>query len=160
MSTSERAGAPRGASGATGADRGTTVTAAPGARGAEAPRSRQAHLALSRVDPWSVMKLAFLLSIAVGIILLTAVAVLWSVLDTMGIFDTATRFVLEITASDGREGVDVMEYANRERVLTVAAMVAGVNVLLLTALATLGAFLYNLATALVGGLGITLHEER
>ncbi|NQW72202.1 MAG: DUF3566 domain-containing protein, partial [Actinobacteria bacterium] len=39
--------------------------------------NRQARLYLSRVDPWSVAKAAFMLAIAVGIIIVVSVSVLW-----------------------------------------------------------------------------------
>ena len=65
-----------------------TLAGATQARPAARVRARRARLVLSRVDPWSVMKLAFLLSIALAIVAVVAVFVLWSVLDAMGVFDS------------------------------------------------------------------------
>ncbi|HLS02500.1 MAG TPA: DUF3566 domain-containing protein, partial [Beutenbergiaceae bacterium] len=48
-----------------------------------APGPRRVRLAISRIDPWSVMKLSFLLSIAAGIILVVAVGLVWVVLNEM-----------------------------------------------------------------------------
>ena len=59
-----------------------------GARAVEGAKARQARLVLGRVDPWSVMKLSFLLAIALAIVTLVAVSILWSVLDSMGVFDS------------------------------------------------------------------------
>ncbi|MGH8940958.1 MAG: DUF3566 domain-containing protein, partial [Actinomycetes bacterium] len=64
-------------------------------------KARRARLVLARVDPWSVMKLSFLLAIALAIIAVVAVFVLWTVLDTMGVFDAVGRGVESVTrASD------------------------------------------------------------
>jgi nitrogen fixation-related uncharacterized protein len=121
---------------------------------------RRARLVLGRVDPWSVMKLSFLLAIALAIVALVAVAVLWSVLDSMGVFDSVSRTVESVTRDrDTDQGFDILTYVGFERVMTLTALLAGVNVVLMTALATLGAFLYNLAASLVGGLHVTLTED-
>jgi hypothetical protein len=122
-------------------------------------RSRKARLVLARVDPWSVMKLSFLLSIALAIILVTAVFVIWSVLDRLEVFTSLATTIREVTESETNPGFDLMKYVGLNRVLGVAGVIACVNIVLVTALATLGAFLYNLATGLVGGLHVTLSED-
>ena len=48
---------------------------------------RRARLVLTRVDPWSVLKLAFLLSVALGILTVVAAVALYSLSDVLGIFD-------------------------------------------------------------------------
>jgi len=123
------------------------------------PRVRKARLRLVRVDPWSVMKTAFLLSIAFGIMLVVAVTVLWSILDASGVFDSVGGLLTDITATDASPGLAINEYVQLPRVLGVTLLIAVVDVVLLTALATLGAFLYNLAASLLGGLELTLAED-
>lgn len=123
-------------------------------------RARRARLVLARVDPWSVMKLSFLLSVALAIVASVAVFVLWTVLDSMGVFDSVGRSVESVTrSSDNAQGVDIFDYVGLGRVLSLTVVLAGVNVVLMTALSTLGAFLYNMAAGLVGGLHVTFTED-
>ena len=136
------------------------ITAPSVSRPAARVRARKARLVLARVDPWSVMKLSFLLSIALAIVALVAVFVLWSVLDTMGVFESVGRSVESVTrSSDNSQGIDILDYVGLDRVLSVTIALAGVNVVLMTALCTLGAFLYNMAAGLVGGLHVTFTED-
>ena len=123
-------------------------------------RARRARLVLARVDPWSVMKLSFLLSVALAIVAFVAVFVLWSVLDTLGVFDSVARSVESVTrSSDNAQGVNIFDYVGLGRVLSLTVVLAGVNVVLMTALSTLGAFLYNMSAGLVGGLHVTFTED-
>ncbi|HYD09720.1 MAG TPA: DUF3566 domain-containing protein, partial [Acidimicrobiales bacterium] len=55
--------------------RPTTSTSSGGAR--------KVRLAVARIDPWSVMKLSFLLSVAIGIMIVVSAAVVWQTLDSM-----------------------------------------------------------------------------
>jgi hypothetical protein len=120
---------------------------------------RKARLRLLRIEPWSVMKSAFVLSIAVGITFVVAAATLWSVLDAAGVFDVVGDFVSQITTSQDTAGVQVTDYIGFSRVVGLATVISVINVVLLTALATLFAFLYNLSAALLGGFEVTLAED-
>ncbi len=117
---------------------------------------RRVRLTVARVDPWSVMKLAFLLSVAVGIAMVVAAGVLWTVLDGMGVFADINGVVGEIFGS-GK--FDINDYVGFGKVVSLGTVLAVVNVVLLTALSTLGAFLYNLSANLVGGLHTTLSDD-
>lgn len=122
-------------------------------------RARKARLVLTRIDPWSVMKLSFLLSIALGIITVVAVVVLWKILDSMGVFTSVSDTYRDLTSTDQSAGFDLLQYVAFNRVVGAAAILALVNVVLITALATLSAFLYNVTSALVGGLHVTLSDD-
>jgi hypothetical protein len=115
-------------------------------------------LRLVRVDPWSVMKVAFALSIALAIVTVVAVSIVWSVLGAAGVWEAINSSVG--TVMDDDSTFDITEYVGMDRVLGLTAIVSAANVVLLTALATLAAFLYNLAAALLGGLEVTLAEDR
>lgn len=118
---------------------------------------RKVRLALSRVDPWSVMKLAFLLSVAAGIMIVVAAAVVWQTLNSLEVFTSVNDTIAEITGDPGF--FDLLEFVAFDRVMALATMVAVVDVVLMTALATLGAFLYNIVAVLVGGIHVTLTDD-
>jgi hypothetical protein len=123
------------------------------------PRSRKAHLRLQRIDAWSVMKTAFLLSIAVGIVTVVAVGIIWGVLGAAGVWDSINSIVQQALGSDSGTQFEVQNYVGTSRVLGFTMIVAVVDVILITALSTLAAFLYNLAATLVGGVEVTLSED-
>jgi len=120
---------------------------------------RRARLRLSRLDPWSVMKTAFLLSIAFGVVTVVSVLMVWSVLGAAGVWDSINQTVQDVVGGQDSSGFDVQNYLGTSRVLGFTMVVAVVDVLLLTAIATLGAFLYNMAAALLGGIEVTLAED-
>ena len=114
---------------------------------------------VTRVDPWSVMKLSFLVSVALAIVVVVAAFVLWQVLDGMGVFDSVSRIVNQVTRGEEGGGIVIEDYVGLRQVVTYTALLSAVNVVLITALATLGAFLYNACARLVGGLQVTLAED-
>jgi hypothetical protein len=124
-----------------------------------APRVRRARLKIANIDPWSVMKVSFLFSVALGVILLVAVALLWLLLDFMGFFSTVASTVDDISGEEGSSGFDVVAFFSLPRVLGMATIVALVDIVMITALTTLCAYLYNISTDLVGGVEVTLAEE-
>jgi transmembrane protein DUF3566 len=123
------------------------------------PRTRKARLRVAKVDPWSVMKVSFLLSIALGVCTVVAVAVLWMVMDAMGVFSAVGGVLSDATASDSGKGFDLQSFLSLSHVLTFTAIIAVIDVVLATALATLGTFLYNLSAGFVGGIEVTLAED-
>jgi hypothetical protein len=123
------------------------------------PRTRKARLRVAKADPWSVMKVSFLLSIALGICTVVASAVLWMVMDAMGVFSTVGGTISEATGSNEANGFDLQSFLSLPNVLMFAAVIAVIDVVLATALATLGAFIYNLSAGFVGGIELTLAED-
>ena len=105
------------------------------------------------------MKTSFLLSIAFGIVTVVAVAVVWSVLGAAGVWDSINQTVSDVLGGDSAQSFDVKNYVGTSRVLGFTMIVAVVDVVLITAISTLGAFLYNLAAALLGGVEVTLAED-
>ncbi|MEZ0446408.1 DUF3566 domain-containing protein [Cellulomonas sp. ICMP 17802] len=118
---------------------------------------RRVRLAISRVDPWSVMKLSFLLSVAIGIMIVVAAAVIWFTLNGLQVFTKADNLVTQITGTES--GIDILQYVEFSRIISGATLIAVIDVFLITALATIGAFLYNIVAALVGGVHVTMTDE-
>ena len=145
-------GPPSGAAAQTGATRPTGRPPAP------SKRVRKARLRLTHVDPWSVMKTAFLLSVALGIVTVVAVAIVWSVLGAAGVWESINSTVTDVVGETG-EDFNIEDYLGMGRVMGFTMIVAVVDVVLVTVIATLGAFLYNLAAALLGGLEVVLAED-
>ncbi|MFI0717939.1 DUF3566 domain-containing protein [Streptomyces sp. NPDC021224] len=125
------------------------------------PRTRKARLRIAKADPWSVMKVSFLLSIALGICTIVAVAVLWMVLDAIGVFSTVGSTISDATTSEqgGKGGFDLVSFLSLSRVMLFTTVIAVIDVVLATALATLGSFIYNLSAGFVGGVELTLAED-
>lgn len=136
--------------------RRTTASAAKPSR----TRTRTAKLRLVHVDPLSVMKTAFLLSIVIGIVCVVAVTVIWGVLSVSGVWDSVNSFIQQTVGSDSSSKFDITNYIGTSRMVGFTMLVAVVNVVLLTAIATLGAFVYNLAATLLGGVEVTFAEDR
>ena len=135
-------------------------TAGPRPAAGRAPGTgRRVRLTVSRVDPWSAMKMSFLLSVALGIAMVVMVFVLWSVLAGMGIFDRVNDIAQQVFGADGSDPFDIMDYIGLGRVVSLSIVIGVIDVILFTAIATLGAFLYNVSAALVGGLQLTLTDD-
>jgi len=121
-------------------------------------RPRRAKLTLSRIDPWSVMKASFLLSVAFGVVTVVAVAIVWGVLGAAGVWDSINQMVLDVIGEDSNR-FEIEDYLGTGRVLGFTMLVSVIDVVLITAIATLTAFLYNMAAALLGGIEVTLSED-
>jgi len=104
------------------------------------------------------MKTAFLLAVALGIVTVVAVAVVWSVLGAAGVWDSIDRTVGDVVGETGNS-FRIEDYLGMSRVMGFTMIVAVVDVVLVTVIATLGAFLYNLAAVLLGGIEVVLAEE-
>jgi len=123
--------------------------------------SRRARLRLSRIDPWSVMKVSFLLAIAFGIVTVVSVFVVWSVLSAAGVWSSINNTVSDTLSSGNNTSTfNIEDYLGMSRVLGFTMLVSVIDVILITAIATLGAFLYNMAASLLGGIEVTLAEDQ
>jgi nitrogen fixation-related uncharacterized protein len=105
------------------------------------------------------MKMAFLLSVAVGIAGVVMVAALWMILSGMGVFADINRTVEEVLNTSNGSTFDLMDYIGLGRVVSLSIVIGVIDVILLTAISTLGAFLYNVCSSLVGGLQLTLTDD-
>ncbi|AKU18566.1 membrane protein [Luteipulveratus mongoliensis] len=103
------------------------------------------------------MKIAFLLSVAAAIAGVVMVAVMWTVLQGMGVFgDVQDMFR---TLDQEGSNFELMDYVGFGRVVSLSVVIGVIDIVLLTAIATLAAFLYNICASLVGGIQLTLSDE-
>jgi hypothetical protein len=134
---------------------GRPAAAAPSAR-RPGRGPRRASLQIKRVDPWSVLKLALVLGVALFFVWLVAVGVLYGVLHGMGVWDKINSTANDLLQSSEPTGEPLISAG---RVFGVSAIIGAVNIVLFTALATVGAFVYNVSADLAGGLELTLSER-
>jgi hypothetical protein len=120
--------------------------------------ARQAHLTVARVEPWSVMKFSFVVSLVAFVILFVAVSVLYGTLSALGVFTSLQHVVQSVTSSQDSTGVNASKWFTASRVLGYTALLGSVNIVLITAISTLGAVIYNLTSRLIGGVEVTLRE--
>jgi hypothetical protein len=119
---------------------------------------RKANLVISRVEPWSVMKFSFLISLVLWIVMFVAVALLYYALSSLGVFDSLQRTLASVTSSQTSAGVDLTKWTSAPRILGYTMLLGAVDVVLITAISTVGAVVYNLVTHLGGGIEVTLKE--
>jgi hypothetical protein len=127
------------------------------ARSEVAP-ARRANLVIARLEPWSVMKFSFLMSLVAWVVLFVAVALLYYALSSLGVFESIQRTLASVTSSTTSSGVNLTKWTAAPRVLGYTMLIGAVDVVLITALATIGAMVYNLVTHLGGGIEVTLKE--
>ena len=128
-------------------------------KAAPARPGRRARLRMTRIDPWSVMKTSFLLSIALGVVTVVSVLMVWSVLGAADVWTSINQTVQDVVGGQDASNFDIEDYIGTRRVVGFTIIVAAVDVVLLTAIATLGAFLYNMSASLLGGIEVTLAED-
>ncbi|RVW07745.1 hypothetical protein EGT67_20115 [Prescottella agglutinans] len=135
---------------------GALRKAASGALTATAPadgKGLRATVQLRRVDPWSTLKVSLVISIALFFVWMVAVGLLYVVLDGMGVWDRLNNAFTEIISDSNSGGL-----VTSGQVFGYSALVGLMNVVLFTALATIGSFIYNLCSDLVGGVQVTLAD--
>ena len=136
------------------------TTRPPGSSRASVGRGQQgpvrASMQIRRFDPWSVLKVSLVLSVALFFVWMIAVAFLYLVLGGMGVWSKLNSNVGDLlTSASGSGG----ELVSSGAIFGGAALIGLVNIVLLTAMATCGAFIYNLTTDLVGGIEVTLADR-
>ena len=156
---------PASAAGRTASGRSARTTAsaaaapvkAPSTTRPHVPRARRMQLSLTRLEPWSVAKVTFLLSIAGAIIQVVAAALLWILLNAMGLFDNLTQVISKTGLDAG--GFDLGQVLSLGTVLSSVTIFSIFEIVIVVVLVTIFAFLYNLVSSLVGGIHVTLGDD-
>lgn len=118
---------------------------------------RSVNLTVASVDLWSVSKMALLLSVALGIATIVAFIILWLVMQATGTLESIRGTMGEIAGPESAE--EMLKLLGFGPVVSFAVILAVVNVVLMTALATLFGFLYNIGAKMVGGFRLTLVDD-
>lgn len=154
-------------------DRGPEAANAPGSGRPEAPeggdsrdervqvsrRARgpvRASMQIRRIDPWSMLKVSLLLSVALFFVWMIAVAFLYLVLGGMGVWAKLNSNVGDLLNNTSGNSAELVSSGT---IFGGAVLIGLVNIVLLTAMATIGAFVYNLTTDLIGGIEVTLADR-
>ena len=136
----------------------TTSTQPPRTPPPAAQSGRRASLRLVHIEPWSVTRLAFVVSVAMMIVAVVAVSIFWIVLSVTGVWGQINDSVTSVLSDDGGT-FDIKDYLGFGRLFGLTLVLSAINVVLMTALATIGAHLYNLAAQLLGGLEVTFSDD-
>jgi Transmembrane domain of unknown function (DUF3566) len=116
----------------------------------------RASMQIRRIDPWSTLKVSLLLSVALFFVWMIAVAFLYLVLGGMGVWSKLNSNVGDLlNNTSGNSG----ELVSSGTIFGGAVLIGLVNIVLLTAMATIAAFVYNLTTDLIGGIEVTLADR-
>ena len=116
----------------------------------------RASMQVRRIDPWSTLKVSLLLSVALFFVWMIAVAFLYLVLGGMGVWAKLNSNVGDLlNNTSGSSG----ELVSSSTIFGGAVLIGLVNIVLLTAMATIAAFVYNLTTDLIGGIEVTLADR-
>jgi hypothetical protein len=115
----------------------------------------RASMQIRRIDPWSTLKVSLVLSVALFFVWMIAVAFLYLVLGGMGVWSKLNSNVGDLL-NNASGSADLVSSG---AIFGSALLIGLVNIVLFTAMATIGAFIYNLATDLIGGVEVTLADR-
>ncbi len=114
----------------------------------------RASVQIRKLDPWSTLKISSIISVSLFFVWMVAVGLLYLVLEGMGVWDRLNSAFTDIVADSSPEGL-----VTAGQVFGYAAVIGLANMVLFTALATIGSFIYNLCSDLVGGVEVTLADR-
>ncbi|BBZ65106.1 hypothetical protein MINS_05350 [Mycolicibacterium insubricum] len=116
----------------------------------------RASMQIRHIDPWSTLKVSGLLSVALFFVWMISVAILYLVLGGMGVWSKLNSNVGDLLTNAGGTGGELVSAGT---IFGGALLIGLVNTVLFTALATLGAMVYNISTDIVGGVEVTLADR-
>ena len=124
----------------------------------EVSEARDAQLVLTRIEPWSVFKFSFLVSLVGWVVLTVAVAAMYFAFSSLGVFTAIERTIHLVTSTKGSSGTNAGSWFSAGTVLGYTMLAGAIDVILITALTTVGAVIYNAVSRLSGGIEVTLQE--
>jgi hypothetical protein len=121
----------------------------------ESATPRHARLHLTRLDPWSVAKAAFMFGITLAGVIMVATVALWLILSASGVFDALTS-IFNDAAGNENGGINFLSLG---RLVGLSMLVSAAEIVLLTVLSSIFAVLYNLSVGFTGGIEVTLSDR-
>lgn len=122
-------------------------------------KTRRARLFVTRLEPYSVAKSAFVLSLSLAVIIIVATILMWIMLSLSGTFDVINSTVDDI-GGEGASAFDIFSFVSFGRIVGLALLVAAFEIVLTTVLATVFAAIYNATVTFTGGVEVTLSEDQ
>jgi hypothetical protein len=110
--------------------------------------AKQVRLRLVYVDFWSAVKLSFLAAIAMAVVTVVTFFLIYMIVQTTGLIGKVDEFFQSF--SDG--GISITAFIGLPQVMAFAAIVAILNLVVITVLGAVIAGIYNLAVKVTGGL--------
>nr|WP_280502672.1 DUF3566 domain-containing protein [Nocardia farcinica] len=114
----------------------------------------RATVQIRRIDPWSTLKVSLVISVALFFVWMLAVGLLYIVLEGMGVWERLNNTFTDMVSQDSG-GAGLIDAGT---VFGYAGVIGLINVVLFTALGTVGTFIYNQCCDLVGGIQVTLAD--
>lgn len=115
---------------------------------------RRVRRIIRKIDPWTALKVSLVFYIVLALAIVLSLIILWAIIDSVGIPDRLDSFL-------NRLGLfEQTSFIPTDETLLRLAVFAGIAwTVIMTALTTLGAIMYNLVSDVVGGLEVTVLEE-
>ncbi|MDQ6658430.1 MAG: DUF3566 domain-containing protein [Actinomycetota bacterium] len=120
---------------------------------------RLASLQLKRIDPWTVLKISLIVAIVMFFVWMIAIGIIYLVLGGLNVWTQVNDTFATLSTKDLTTQVTGSSLITPTRVFTIAAVIGAINIVLFTALSTIGAFVYNAAAGMAGGVELTLGER-
>lgn len=111
------------------------------------PRAKQVRLRLVYIDFWSALKLSFLAAVAIAIMTIVAFFLSYTVVEVTGLIATVDEFLMNVTG-----GTSIAAMFGLPQVMAFAAVIAILNLIIVTVLGAVVAGIYNVAVKITGGL--------
>ncbi|MFZ4504818.1 MAG: DUF3566 domain-containing protein [Microbacteriaceae bacterium] len=122
----------------------------------KAPPAKQVRLRLVRIDVWSAVRNAFVVTLALSTVLLVFNLVTWLLLTVLGVIDIVNTTISDIIGVDFLGLTDLMSFPS---MLVFTLLTALVNIVCGTALGALWAVAFNFIARITGGLRVAFTND-
>ena len=122
------------------------------------PGTKRSRLRVSYINPMSVIKTTFILSLAFGLASIVAIIMLWSVAKFSGTIDAATGLLTDIFGIGGA-GFNIVGLLSLPRIIFIGSVFTVFQVVTWTLLSGIFAVIYNMFAEYVGGWEVTLTDD-